>query len=76
MNNAGVFDSADTQRFYITALNYELQGGVHLGQSQLVAAVSVSPNPADGFLGPYTVPTMGLDTAGVLPLHYVVSQNS
>lgn len=60
-----MFDGADTQRFYITALNYALQGGVHLSKSQLVVAVSVSSNPADGFLGPYTVPTMGLD-GGVL----------
>ncbi|CAL8465747.1 g5283 [Coccomyxa elongata] len=60
-NAACVFDGADTQRFYITALNYALQGGVHLSKSQLVVAVSVSANPADGFLGPYSVPTMGLD---------------
>ncbi len=52
---AGVFDSADTQRFYITVLNYQLLGGLHLSQSQLVIAASVSHNPADGFLGPYTV---------------------
>ncbi|EIE18419.1 hypothetical protein COCSUDRAFT_68334 [Coccomyxa subellipsoidea C-169] len=64
---ACVFDSADTQRFYITVLNYELQGGLHLSRSQLAIAVSASANPADGFLGPFTVPTMGLD-AGAPPL--------
>nr|QOL01153.1 putative extracellular protein CSOL_076 [Pseudococcomyxa simplex] len=60
-NAACVFDGADTQRFYITVLSYDLQGGVHLSRSQLAVAVSISANPADGFLGPFTVPTMGLD---------------
>ena len=50
---AGVYDAADTKRFYITALNYELDQGVHLGNSQLLIASSISSNPADGFLGPY-----------------------
>jgi len=63
---AGVFDGADTQRFYITVLNYELQGGLHLSKSQLAVAVSISSNPADGFLGPYTVPTMGLNAGASL----------
>jgi hypothetical protein len=48
-----VYDAADTKRFYITALNYELDQGVHLGSSQLLIATSVSNNPADGFMGPY-----------------------
>lgn len=63
---AGVFDGADTQRFYITVLNYELQGGLHLSKSQLAVAVSISSNPADGFLGPYTIPTMGLNAGAAL----------
>ena len=50
---AGVYDAADTKRFYITVLNYELDQGVHLGSSQLLIASSISSNPADGFLGPY-----------------------
>lgn len=50
---AGIYDAADTKRFYITVLNYELDQGVHLGGSQLLIASSVSSNPADGFLGPY-----------------------
>ncbi|CAL5224046.1 g6670 [Coccomyxa viridis] len=58
---ACVYDAADTKRFYITALNYELDQGVHLGNSQLLIASSISSNPADGFLGPYAVPAMGLD---------------
>ena len=40
--------------FYITVLNYELDQGVHLGSSQLLIASSISSNPADGFLGPYS----------------------
>ena len=59
-----MFDGADTQRFYITVLSYDLQGGVHLSRSQLAVAVSISANPADGFLGPFTMPTMGLDACG------------
>lgn len=51
--HAGLYDAADTKRFYITVLNYELDQGVHLGSSQLLVAASVSDNPADGFLGPY-----------------------
>jgi len=51
--HAGLYDAADTKRFYITALNYELDHGVHLGYSQLLIASSISSNPADGFLGPY-----------------------
>ena len=51
---AGVYDAADTKRFYITVLNYELDQGVHLGSSQLLIASSISSNPADGFLGPYS----------------------
>ena len=51
---AGVYDAAATKRFYITVLNYELDGGMHLGFSQLLIASSVSSNPADGFVGPYT----------------------
>ena len=52
--SAGVYDAAATKRFYITVLNYELDGGMHLGFSQLLIASSVSSNPADGFVGPYT----------------------
>ena len=51
---AGVYDAAATKRFYITVLNYELDEGMHLEFSQLLIAASVSSNPADGFLGPYT----------------------
>lgn len=50
---AGLYDAADTKRFYITVLNYQLDQGVHLGSSQILIASSISSNPADGFLGPY-----------------------
>ena len=60
--HAGVYDAAATKRFYITVLNYELDGGMHLGFSQLLIATSISSNPADGFLGPYT----GASSAHVL----------
>ena len=61
---AGVFDGADTQRFYITVANYALAGGQHLSSSQLLVAVSATANPAEGFVGPFRVPTMGLDEGG------------
>ena len=65
-NLAGLYDAADTRRFYITVLNYELEQGVHLGSSQLLVAASISSNPADGFQGPY---------AGSLPtsLHHILA---
>ena len=64
---AGVFDGADTQRFYITVANYALAGGQHLGSSALLIAVSATSNPAEGFMGPFSVPTMGLDAGGQVP---------
>ena len=54
--HAGVYDAADTGRFYISVLNYTLAGGTHLGTSQLLLAASASGNPTEGFLGPYRCP--------------------
>ena len=59
---AGVYDAAATKRFYITVLNHELDGGMHLGFSHLLIATSISSNPADGFVGPYT----GVSSAHIL----------
>ena len=63
---AGVFDAADTGRFYISMLNYTLAGGLHLGTSQLLLAASASGDPTEGFLGPFRCPACQAHSAAGL----------
>lgn len=66
---AGLYDASDSERFYVSMSHFSCRTQACLNKntvptfSYLLIGVSKTSDPRDGFLGPYWVPTDGINPA-------------